>query len=181
MINGLLDLAKIEARKMDVFVALFSLNDLLAEITQMARPLMAKNENEFRVVSDPSIDEMRSDEAKLRQCLVNLLGNAAKFTHRGTIELTVRRETGEDGGAWAVFDVADTGIGMTEDQLGRVFESFSQADTSISRRFGGTGLGLTLTKQYCEMIGGQLSVKSVLNHGTTFTMKVPMRLSEPST
>ena len=178
MINGLLDLAKIEARKMDVFVATFSLTDLLAEITQIAKPLMAKNGNEFRVVSGSAIDEMRSDEAKLRQCLINLLGNAAKFTDHGTVELSVGRETASDGVVWAVFDVADTGIGMTEEQLGRVFESFGQADASISRRFGGTGLGLSITQQYCEMIGGQLTVKSALNRGTTFTMKVPVRLAE---
>jgi signal transduction histidine kinase len=179
MINGLLDLAKIEARKMDLFVATFSLTDLITEITGLARPLMAKNHNAFRVTPAPDLNEMRTDEGKLRQCLINLLGNAAKFTTRGTIDLLVRRETAPDGAAWAVFDVTDTGIGMTDEQLGRVFESFSQADTSISRRFGGTGLGLTLTKQYCEMIGGQLSVRSVLNHGTTFTMKVPVRLSDP--
>jgi signal transduction histidine kinase len=181
MINGLLDLAKIEARKMDIFIAIFSLNDLIAEITQIAKPLMAKNDNEFRVVSDQALDEMRSDEAKVRQCLINLLGNAAKFTNRGTVELAVRGETDAEGRAWAIFEVSDTGIGMSEEQLGRVFESFSQADTSISRRFGGTGLGLTLTRQYCEMIGGELTVRSVLNRGTTFTMKVPVRLSEPST
>ena len=176
MINGLLDLAKIEARKMDLFVATYSLTDLLAEITQIARPLMAKNSNEFRVINaDPTLNEMRSDEAKLRQCLINLLGNAAKFTKEGTVTLTVRRETAP----WAAFDVTDTGIGMTAEQLSRVFESFSQADPTISRRFGGTGLGLTLTRQYCEMIGGLLTVKSTPNQGTTFTLKVPTRLPDP--
>ena len=175
MINGLLDLAKIEARKMDLFVATYSLTDLLAEITQIARPLMAKNSNAFRVTADPTLNEMRSDEAKLRQCLINLLGNAAKFTKEGTVTLTVRRETAP----WAAFDVTDTGIGMTAEQLSRVFESFSQADPTISRRFGGTGLGLTLTRQYCEMIGGLLSVKSTPGQGTTFTLKVPTRLPDP--
>ena len=175
MINGLLDLAKIEARKMDLFVATYSLTDLLAEITQIARPLMAKNSNAFRVTADPTLNEMRSDEAKLRQCLINLLGNAAKFTKEGTVTLTVRRETAP----WAAFDVTDTGIGMTAEQLSRVFESFSQADPTISRRFGGTGLGLTLTRQYCEMIGGLLTVKSTPNQGTTFTLKVPTRLPDP--
>jgi len=199
MINGLLDLAKIEARKMDLFVATYSLTDLLAEITQIARPLMAKNSNAFRVTADPTLNEMRSDEAKLRQCLINLLGNAAKFTKEGTVTLTVRRETAppdssretegpggpseknSPGGTapWAAFDVTDTGIGMTPDQLSRVFESFSQADPTISRRFGGTGLGLTLTRQYCEMIGGLLTVKSTPNQGTTFTLKVPTRLPDP--
>jgi len=184
MINGLLDLAKIEARKMDLFVATYSLTDLLAEITQIARPLMAKNSNAFRVTADPTLNEMRSDEAKLRQCLINLLGNAAKFTKEGTVTLTVRREIAPEGASgasapWAAFDVTDTGIGMTADQLSRVFESFSQADPTISRRFGGTGLGLTLTRQYCEMIGGLLSVKSTPGQGTTFTLKVPTRLPDP--
>ena len=209
MINGLLDLAKIEARKMDLFIATYSLTDLIAEVTQIAKPLMAKNGNQFSVVNaDPTLNEMRSDEAKLRQCLMNLLGNAAKFTTAGTVTLTIRRETAPAGesetsgpgspseknspggtapGAvgtsavttWAAFDITDTGIGMTPDQLSRVFESFSQADPTISRRFGGTGLGLTLTRQYCEMIGGLLTVKSTPSQGTTFTLKVPTRLPDP--
>ena len=178
MINGLLDLAKIEARKMELFLSTFSLNDLLQEIGQITKPLMDKNGNEFRIISNQSIDEMRSDEAKLRQCLTNLLGNAAKFTKQGTVDLTVGQEMRDDG-AWVVFAVSDTGIGMDEEQVGRVFESFSQADTSISRRFGGTGLGLSITKQYCEMLGGEITVQSALNRGTTFTMKISARLGEP--
>jgi signal transduction histidine kinase len=179
MINGILDLAKIEARRMDLFLTTFSLPDLIVEITTISQPLMKKNDNEFRVISDQAIVAMHSDEAKLRQCLTNLLGNAAKFTSRGRVHLTVRREVGEDGD-WVAFDISDTGIGMDETQLSRVFESFYQAEPSTSRRFGGTGLGLSLTKQYCEMIGGSLAVQSVLNHGTTFTMKVPAHLSEPA-
>ena len=174
MINGVLDLAKIEARRMDLFLTTFSLPDLVAEITSISQPLMKKNDNAFNLDSDNAVVEMHSDEAKLRQCLTNLLGNAAKFTSKGRVGLTVRRETREDGD-WAIFHVSDTGIGMDETQLSRVFESFYQADLSISRRFGGTGLGLSLTKQYCEMIGGELTVQSVLNQGTTFTMKVPAR------
>ena len=174
MINGILDLAKIEARKMDLFITTFSLTDLISEITAIAQPLMKKNDNEFSVISDQAVVEMRSDEAKLRQCLTNLLGNAAKFTSKGRVNLTVRKEDGD----WVVFEVSDTGIGMDEIQLSRVFESFQQGDSSISRRFGGTGLGLSLTKQYGEMLGGHLGVQSVLNQGTTFTMKVPMRIKE---
>ena len=179
MINGILDLAKIEARRMDLFVNTFSLTDLIAEISLISKPLMNKNGNEFCVLTETPIKEMRTDEAKLRQCLTNLLGNAAKFTREGRVELAVREETDVEG-ARVVFDVSDTGIGMDEVQLSRIFESFYQADASISRRFGGTGLGLSLTKQYCEMIGGQLTVRSVLGRGTTFTMKVPVKMSEPS-
>ncbi len=177
MINGILDLAKIEARKMDLFITTFSVRDLILEITGLTQPLMQKNGNEFKVTADATLTEMRADEAKLRQCLTNLLGNAAKFTHQGRVGLKVEIETrGEENRA--VFEVSDNGIGMDEAQMSRLFESFYQADSSISRRYGGTGLGLSLTKQFCEMLGGELSVKSVVNQGTTFTMKVPVRSKE---
>ena len=177
MINGILDLAKIEARRMDLFLTTFSLSDLIAEITQISQPLMNKNENDFRVTFDSTIIEMRSDENKVRQCLINLLGNAAKFTNKGSIRLDIRKEPRDDGD-WVAFEVADTGIGMNEEQMSRLFESFYQADSSISRRYGGTGLGLSLTRQFCDMLGGKLSVQSVENQGTTFTMKMPMRSKE---
>jgi signal transduction histidine kinase len=177
MINGILDLAKIEARKMDLFLTTFSLPEFLHELTGIVRPLMQKNANEFSVTADPAIGEMHSDEAKLRQNLTNLLGNAAKFTHRGRVDLRIQKEAGEDED-WIIFQVADSGIGMDEAQMSRLFEAFYQADSSISRRYGGTGLGLSLTKQFCEMLGGQLTVQSVVNQGTIFTMKVPARSKE---
>ena len=179
MINGILDLAKIEARKMDLFLTTFSLPEFLHELTGIVGPLMQKNGNEFSVTADPAIGEMHSDEAKLRQSLTNLLGNAAKFTHQGKVDLRIQKEAGEEGD-WIVFQVADSGIGMDEAQMSRLFEAFYQADSSISRRYGGTGLGLSLTKQFCEMLGGQLTVQSVVNQGTTFTMKVPARSREPA-
>ena len=180
MINGILDIAKIEARKMDLFITTFSLTDLILEITTISQPLVRMNGNQFDVTSDRAVVEMRSDEGKLRQCLTNLLGNAAKFTSNGRVGLTIQKEVHDDG-EWVSFQVSDTGIGMDETQLSRLFEPFYQADFSISRRFGGTGLGLSLTKQYCEMLGGRLSVQSALNQGTTFTMKLPVRLKQPST
>jgi signal transduction histidine kinase len=177
MINGILDLAKIEARKMELFLTTFSLPDLLLEITGLTQPLMQKNANEFSVTSDSTITEMHSDEAKVRQCLTNLLGNAAKFTDHGRVRLNVQKETNEQGD-WVVFQVSDNGIGMDETQMSRLFESFYQADSSISRRYGGTGLGLSLTRQFCEMLQGKLSVQSAVNQGTTFTMKIPIRSKE---
>ena len=177
MINGILDLAKIEARRMDLFLTTFSLADLISEITQISQPLMQKNENEFHVTFDSTLIEMRSDETKVRQCLMNLLGNAAKFTSNGTIRLDIRRDPGDDGD-WVAFEVADTGIGMNAAQMSHLFESFYQADSSISRRYGGTGLGLSLTRQFCDMLGGKLSVQSMENQGTTFTMKLPRRSKE---
>jgi len=177
MINGILDLAKIEARKMDIFLTTFSLPEMITEVIGIVQPLMKKNDNQFSVTADNAIREMHSDEAKLRQCLTNLIGNAAKFTSRGSIGLDIKKEIRPDGG-WVIFEVSDTGIGMSETQLTRLFESFYQADSSISRRFGGTGLGLSLSKQFCEMLGGELSVRSVENQGTTFVMKVPVRSTQ---
>jgi signal transduction histidine kinase len=178
MINGILDLSKIEAGKMDLTVTLFSLSGLITDASSIAQPLMRKNGNEFSLVDSHRIGEMYSHEGKLRQCIINLLGNAAKFTRQGRIELALDLEV-EGNHSFAVIKVSDTGIGMTEPQLSRIFEPFYQAEVSGSRHFGGTGLGLTLTKQYCEMLGGTISVSSVLNEGTTFTMKVPTRLTAP--
>jgi signal transduction histidine kinase len=174
MINGILDLAKIEARKMDISLTTFSLPGFIAEVEAIAEPLMKKNQNNFIVMAHNAVTEMYSDEAKLRQSLINLLGNAAKFTDHGRIVLDIREE--DEG--WIAFRVSDTGIGMNESQMSRLFESFYQADSSISRRFGGTGLGLSLTKQFCEMLGGILSVQSAENQGTIFTLKVPVRYNE---
>jgi signal transduction histidine kinase len=177
MINGILDLSKIEARKMELYLTTFSLYDFLFELTQGVLPLMKKNDNTFTVASLESAIELYSDEAKLRQCLLNLLSNAAKFTHAGRVELVIQTEAGP-AGDWVIFHVSDTGIGMDETQMQRLFESFYQADSSISRRYGGTGLGLALAKQFCEMLGGVLTVQSAVNRGTTFTMKVPVRVAE---
>ncbi len=179
MINGILDLAKIEAGKMELFFTTFLLPDFIKEITSIVMPLMHKNRNEFTITSDPSIVEMHSDDAKLRQSLTNLLGNAAKFTGRGRVTLDIKKERDEDGD-WVVFQVSDTGIGISETQLTRLFESFYQADSSISRRYGGTGLGLSLSKRFSEMLGGTLTVQSVVNQGTTFTLRVPARSKEPT-
>jgi len=174
MINGILDLAKIEARKMDVSLTTFALPNFIAALEAIVEPLMKKNENVFIVTAEVADIEMYIDEAKLRQSLVNLLGNAAKFTNRGRVVLSVKKED-ED---WIAFRVSDTGIGMNKSQMSRLFESFYQADSSISRRFGGTGLGLSLTKQFSEMLGGILSVESAEKQGTTFTLKVPIRGKE---
>jgi signal transduction histidine kinase len=178
MINSILDLSKIEARKMDLYRVDFSLRELLAEIVSLIDPLLRKNDNHFTLHSDFSATEMHTDETKLRQCLLNLLSNASKFTHGGRIALEVRRES-RPAEEWVIFRVTDTGIGMTEAQMARLFEAFYQVDSSISRNYGGTGLGLSLTKQFCEMLGGTLTVQSVLNQGTTFTMEVPVNLRVP--
>jgi len=172
MINGILDLSKIESGKMEVFLETFSLPALIDEVSGTVAPLMQRNNNVFDVFFQQDIGTMRSDELKLKQCLLNILGNASKFTQNGRVDLRVTKES-DQGADWAVFQIADTGIGMNESQMKKLFEPFYQADTSISRRYGGTGLGLSLTKQFCDMLGGTLSYKSEIGQGTTFIMRLP--------
>jgi len=118
---------------------------------------------------------MQADQTKVRQALFNLLSNASKFTDHGTISLTVERESDD----WITFAVSDTGIGMTEEQLGRLFEAFSRAEASTRSQYGGTGLGLAISRHFCRMMGGDLTVTSVYGQGSTFTVRLPARIEEP--
>ena len=141
----------------------------------LAAPLVEKNGNMLVVDCPNSIGSMHADQTKVRQTLFNLLSNAAKFTDHGTISLTVAREPDD----WLTFAVADTGIGMTEEQLGRLFEAFSQAEASTRSRYGGTGLGLAISRAFCRMMGGDLTVTSVYGEGSTFTVRLPAVVAEP--
>ncbi|WP_353646327.1 response regulator [Mesorhizobium sp. WSM2239] len=172
LINDILDLSKIEANKMEIFLETFDVVELLNDVKATVTPLMAKNRNEFVQDLQRDLGEMHSDQTKLRQNLFNLLSNAAKFTHGGRVTLAVRRE-GRADGDWLVFKVSDTGIGMTPEQQGRLFNAFTQADASTTRNYGGTGLGLSITRSFSRMIGGVVTVESQVGKGSVFTMKVP--------
>lgn len=172
LINSVLDISKIEAGKMEVYVETFAIEEVVQNVLHIATPLAAKNGNTVVVEMPSSIKQMSSDRTKLRQALFNLIGNASKFTKNGTITLRVGRETVDRRG-WTTFAVADTGIGMTSEQLARLFQPFTQADAAIAGTYGGTGLGLTITKQFCEMLGGSIHVASEYGKGTTFTMRLP--------
>ena len=172
LINAVLDLSKIEAGKMDVLIEDFEVAALLAEVELVIRPLVAKNANTLVLKAAPDLGAMRSDQTKLRQNLFNLLSNAAKFTKQGTITLVARR-VARDGRDWLEFKVSDTGIGMSEAQLGRLFQAFAQAEASTARDYGGTGLGLAITKQFCKMLGGAVTVESTPGAGSTFTIMLP--------
>jgi len=174
MINGILDLSKVEAGRMELSLETEPLASLVYEVADTLQPVMAKNGNVFNVLCAEALGEIHTDTTKLRQCLFNLLSNAAKFTHHGRVLLCVDQETLDDVPC-AVFRVQDSGIGMSQPQMVRLFEAFYQADSSISRRYGGTGLGLNLTKRFSEMMGGSLSVESEENKGTAFTLKIPFR------
>jgi signal transduction histidine kinase len=179
LINGVLDLSKIEAGRMDVYLERFSAPTLVGEIMAVIQPLADKSGNRVEVRCDPAVGEMRADLTKVRQALFNLLSNACKFTERGTVTLAVREESADDRDT-IVFDVTDTGIGMTNEQLGRLFQEFSQADVSTRRRYGGTGLGLALSRRLCQLMGGDITVRSEPERGSTFTIRLPSQVAEVS-
>ncbi|WP_176559880.1 response regulator [Teichococcus rhizosphaerae] len=176
LINDVLDLSKIEAGKMEVQPEDFSPRELVEEVAATVGALVAKKNNTLDVTLDPALPAMHSDPVKLRQCLFNLLGNAAKFTEGGRIGLSAAPDPEQPG--WVVLRVADTGIGMTPEQLERLFQRFSQADSTTTRRFGGSGLGLAITKAFSAMLGGRIAVESEPGRGTTFTLRLPADLRE---
>jgi CheY-like chemotaxis protein/anti-sigma regulatory factor (Ser/Thr protein kinase) len=178
LINAVLDLSKIEAGKMELYLESFDVAVLVRDIAAVIQPLAAKNSNRLDVRCPEEIGTMRADLTKVRQALFNLLSNACKFTERGTISVAVSREVVE-GQDSIVFGVSDTGIGMTPEQLARLFEAFSQADAATTRKYGGTGLGLALSRRLCRMMGGDVTVQSEAGRGSTFTIRLPAEVAEP--
>ena len=172
LINDILDLSKIEAGKMDLFLESIDVAGLLTDVRATVQPLMAKNGNMFEVHCGPDLGTARLDQTKVRQILLNLLSNAAKFTKQGRIMLTARRPTRGDDDCLE-FEVSDTGIGMTAEQMAKLYSAFSQADASTTRNYGGTGLGLAITKHFCLMLGGDVLVRSELGEGSTFVVTLP--------
>jgi PAS domain S-box-containing protein len=175
LINTILDLAKIEAGKLELFLEDFDVTTLVGDVAAIAELLAKKNGNTLIVDVEPDLAAMRSDLTQVRQCLLNLLSNACKFTSEGEVRLTVRR-LGTGPGSSVRFEIADNGIGMTSEQVDRVFDAFTQADASTSRQYGGTGLGLNITRRLVTLLGGQLDVESTHGVGTTFAIELPLRL-----
>ncbi len=172
LINDLLDLSKIEAGKLELQIEHFSLRELLDEVIATIEPLVAKNGNRFVLQAEQPLQDFQGDATRLRQVLLNLLSNAAKFTTGGEVRLHVRRE-GEGSTATAVFEVIDTGIGISAPQLAKLFQPFVQAESDTTRRYGGTGLGLAICQRLCEMMHGSIAVRSVPGKGTCFTVRLP--------
>jgi signal transduction histidine kinase/CheY-like chemotaxis protein len=179
LINDVLDLSKIEAGKMELYLETFDVPNLLEDVSTTVQLLVQKNSNTLEVRCPANLGAMRADMTKVRQSLFNLLSNASKFTKNGKITLEAARETSPTKANWIVFRVSDTGIGMTPEQQDRVFEAFSQADSATARDFGGTGLGLTITKTFCRMMGGDVALTSEPGKGTTFTIRLPTEVREP--
>jgi signal transduction histidine kinase/CheY-like chemotaxis protein len=180
LINDILDLSKIEAGKMELFLETFEVRTLVDEVRATIHPLIEKNGNVLELDCPPDVHGMHADVTRVRQILFNLLSNASKFTEGGTVRLQVRREEDGDGdGDVVVFRVTDTGIGMTPEQLGKLFQAFSQADASTSRKYGGTGLGLVICRRFAQMMGGDVSVESTMGEGSIFTVRLPARVKRP--
>jgi PAS domain S-box-containing protein len=174
LINDILDLSKIEAGKTELFLESFGLAEMVRGVQATVDPLVKKNGNTMYVVMEGDPGTMIADITKVQQVLLNLLSNAAKFTSDGNIELRITPE-GDD----IVMDVSDEGIGMTPTQLERIFEAFGQADASTQKRFGGTGLGLVISREFCRLMGGDVNVISAPGHGTTFTVRLPREVRDP--
>jgi PAS domain S-box-containing protein len=172
LINQVLDLSKIEAGKMDIFNEDIAIIDMMHSVVDTIQPLIEKNRNQLRVKTQTGIGIIHTDFTKLRQILFNLLSNAAKFTENGIIHLeTIAME--KEGVSWIQFMVKDTGIGIDNKYLNNLFEPFSQADSSTTRKFGGTGLGLNITHHFCQILGGNIHVVSKVGEGTAFTIQLP--------
>lgn len=171
LINEVLDLSKIEAGRMDIFVEKFAIQDLITEIEHTISPLIEKNNNKLIIQLGDEPGYMNSDITKIKQTLFNLLSNAGKFTSDGDITLSMQKLEMSNR-EYIRFDVTDSGIGMTEEQLDKVFEPFSQADESTTRRFGGTGLGLTICRRFCQILGGDISATSEAGKGSVFSAEL---------
>ena len=172
LINSVLDLSKIEAGKIELEIANVSVQQLVDYAVSTVHPLIEPNGNRLVVQVPPDIGQVDSDATRLRQVLLNLLSNAAKFTRQGVITLTARREKLPGQLEQLVFDVQDTGIGMTPEQQAKLFQAFVQADTSTTREYGGTGLGLVICRRLCQLMGGDVTVSSVPGQGSCFTARV---------
>ena len=168
LINEILDLSKIEAGQVELFIEEVPLGSLVDEVVAVLKPLIAERANHLVVKCAARNEVIKSDVVKLRQILFNLLSNASKFTENGQIEMRIERQHD-----WLAIAITDTGIGMSAEQMKKLFKPFVQADGSTTRKYGGTGLGLAISKQYCEMMGGAIKVSSERGKGSTFTVHVP--------
>jgi signal transduction histidine kinase len=177
LINDILDLSKIEMGKIELYIEQIKLDALIDDVVDTVNPLVEKNQNQLHVECSPTITNLTTDPIKLKQILLNLLSNAAKFTQNGDIHLSVENQTRHDN-TWLIFTVKDTGIGLDSATKEKLFTSFFQADSSTQRKYGGTGLGLTISRHFVIMLGGEINVQSESGKGATFTVSLPLHKFE---
>ena len=175
LIDDILDLSKIEAGKMELYLENFDLRELVGTVESTVGPLMAKNSNTFKVSIESDLGSIHSDKMKLKQVLFNLLSNASKFTAKGTVELKVKRSVNPvDSKEQVLFTIKDTGIGISDEQISKIFEAFSQAEAATTSKFGGTGLGLAISRHICQLLGGDIQVRGAIGQGSTFGVTLPI-------
>jgi two-component system NtrC family sensor kinase len=178
LINDILDLSKIEAGRMELHLETFSLVPVIKDVAKTIEPMATKNDNRLVIDCPASLGTIRADQTRFRQSLLNLASNANKFTEKGTITIAAHQGQ-ENGRDWITVAVADTGIGMTPDQMGKLFQEFSQASSTTASKYGGTGLGLAISRRFCQMMGGDITVESEPGRGSTFTIRLPRIVELP--
>lgn len=179
LVSDILDISKIEAGKMDLYVENVSVQNIASEVESIIEPLLKKNNNTFAIIFDESASHIQTDQLKLKQCLINLLSNANKFTNEGTIKLTIKPDMKQEQ-PFVEFIVTDTGIGIPKDKFEKLFKIFSQTESGTARRYGGTGIGLYLTDKICTLLGGSVSVESEVGKGSKFTISLPQNNHQQS-
>src|SRR5262249_10339410 len=180
LINDVLDLSKIEAGRMELHLESFPLKPLIEDVAKTIEPMAAKNGNRVVVDCPPDLGSVHADQIRFRQALLNLASNAGKFTEDGSVTIAAQPQR-RDGRDWVTIAVTDTGIGMSEEQMGRLFQEFSQADSSTTRKYGGTGLGLAISRHFCRMMGGDITAQSSPGEGSTFTITLPRIVQDGAT
>jgi signal transduction histidine kinase len=178
LINDILDLSKIEAGRMELHLETFPLVPVIQEVAKTIEPMAAKNGNRVVIDCPADLGTIHADQTRFRQSLLNLASNANKFTEKGTITIAAHQGQ-ENGRDWVTLAVADTGIGMTPEQMGKLFQEFSQASSATASKYGGTGLGLAISKRFCQMMGGDITVESERGRGSTFTIRLPRIVDAP--
>ena len=178
LINDILDLSKIEAGRMELQLETFSLVPVIKDVAKTIEPMATKNGNRIVIDCPADLGTIHADQTRFRQALLNLASNANKFTEKGTITITTCQGQ-ENGHDWITLAVTDTGIGMTSEQMGKLFQEFSQASSTTASKYGGTGLGLAISRRFCQMMGGDITVESEPGRGSTFTIRLP-RIVEAS-
>jgi signal transduction histidine kinase len=178
LINDILDLSKIEAGRMELNLGSFPLVPLVEDVARTIEPMASKNGNRIVIDCRPELGTIYADQTRVRQALLNLASNANKFTEKGTVTIAAQPQR-NDGRDWIVIAVADTGIGMTSEQMGKLFQEFSQASSTTASKYGGTGLGLAISRRFCQMMGGDITVASEPGRGSTFTIRLPRTVDAP--
>ena len=178
LINDILDLSKIEAGRMELHLETFPLVPIIEDVAKTIEPMVSKNGNRLVINCPADLGTIHADQTRFRQSLLNLASNANKFTEQGSITVAAHQKW-EDGRDWITLAVSDTGIGMTPEQMGRLFQEFSQASSATASKYGGTGLGLTISRRFCQMMGGDITVDSRPGEGSTFTIRLPRIVDVP--